>query len=89
SMGEASVNKKAFNNIQSRASEEIKQEILSTFNIFQKLGVDPYGYGRMVLVGNPSLFRQDNLKSNWKDEFKDSVFHVNVQLKLRGKGELM
>ncbi|HET6872666.1 MAG TPA: Ger(x)C family spore germination protein, partial [Sporolactobacillaceae bacterium] len=30
SMGEATVNKKAFNNIQRRASEEIKQEILST-----------------------------------------------------------
>jgi Ger(x)C family germination protein len=88
-MGGRTVNKKDFNNIQRRASEEIKQEILSTSKIFKKLGVDPYGYGRMVLVGNPSLFRQDILKSNWKDEFKDSVFHVNVQLKLRGKGELM
>jgi spore germination protein KC len=89
SMGTQRINGKMYETIQRRASAEIKEEILSTFKRFQKLGVDPYGYGRMVLLGDPSLFRQDKLTTQWDNKFTDSVFHVTVHMRLRGKGELM
>lgn len=87
--GAQAVSHKDMMHMEHRAEEEIKAEIMSAFQKFQGWGTDPYGFGRMVLVQNPQLSKQDNLAKNWIEYFKDSRLHVTVNMTVKGKGELL
>ncbi len=77
------------NQMRKKVQKEISTEIRSAFKSFQGWGTDPYGFGRLILIQNPHLFRQDVLSNNWIQDFKDSQLHVRVHMAIKGKGELL
>lgn len=89
SKGAQVVSHKQMMYMEHRAEEEIAQEITSAFQEFQDWGTDPYGFGRTILIEDPHQFQRDQLSKNWIEYYKDSKLHVNVQMTVRGKGELL
>lgn len=89
SRGTEEVTQSVINKMQKDAEKEIEQEVNASYKKFKNWGTDPYGYGRMVMIQNIHLFKKDQLSTRWIDEFKNSQLHVNVKMKLKGKGELL
>ncbi|WEG14372.1 Ger(x)C family spore germination protein [Pullulanibacillus sp. KACC 23026] len=86
--GDQVITPQVLNRIQEETQKRIKEEVFSTFKKVQGWKVDPYGFGRLVMLHDSQLFRNDQLFTRWDDVFSDSDLHVTVNFKITGKGEL-
>lgn len=85
--GPESISPAKLSQLQKEAAAYMQLEMTQTFRKLQEAGTDVFGFSRMYLQGHPE--KEQFVKANWNEVFKQAIPRITVDLHISSKGSLI